>query len=138
MRIERSEGASNMVPDVVVDGEYYEVEELFGEGPSGGFKKIQETVEKYSGIQGKVTVVVEGLAALIHQRELRNLLRNLGSDFRGRVRVAIPFLTREGGGWRVELMDLEDYHRRLQDLKERVEEAAKASDRGGIEAAPGR
>jgi len=29
--IERSEGASNMVPDVVVDGEYYEVEELFGE-----------------------------------------------------------------------------------------------------------
>ena len=31
VRIERSEGASNMVPDVVVDSEYYEVEELFGE-----------------------------------------------------------------------------------------------------------
>ena len=77
-----------------------------------------------------MTVVVEGLAALIHQRELRDLLRNLeDSDFRGRVRVAIPFLTREGGGWRVELMDLEDYHRRLQDLKERMEEAARASDR---------
>jgi len=48
--------------------------------------------------------------------------------------VAIPFLTREGGRWRVELVDLEDYHRRLQDLKERMEEAAKA---GGRES-PGR
>jgi len=34
-------------------------------------------------------------------------------------------------------MDLEDYHRRLQDLKECVEEAAKAGGRGGTEAAPG-
>jgi len=124
---EQPVGAGDVVPDVTVDGEYYEVEELFGEGPFG-VKKVQETVEKYGGIQGRVTVVVEGLAALIHQKELRDLLRNLGSDFRGRVRVTIPFLTREGGRWRVELMDLEDCHRRLQDLKGRMEEAARASD----------
>jgi hypothetical protein len=70
-----------------------------------------------------------GLAALIHKEELRDLLGHLeGFGFRGRVRVTIPFLTREGGGWRVELMDLEDCHRRLQDLKGRMEEAARASD----------
>jgi len=63
VRTEQQVGAGDVVPDVAVDGEYYEVEELFGEGRLGGFKKIQETVEKYSGIQGEVTVVVEGLAA---------------------------------------------------------------------------
>ena len=137
VRTEQPIGAGDVVPDVAVDDEYYEVEELFGEGPFG-VKKVQETVEKYGGIHGRVTVVVEGLAALIHQRELRDLLRYLeGSGFEGRVRVAIPFLTREGGGWRVELMDLEEHHRRLQDLKERMEEAARVSDRGGIEAVPG-
>jgi len=129
VRTEQPVGAGDVIPDVAVDGEYYEVEELFGEGDSGGFKKVQKTVEKYGGIQGKVTVVVEGLAALIHKEELRDLLRNLEDfGFEGRVRVAIPFLTREGGRWRVELMDLEDYHRRLQDLRRRVEEAARASD----------
>jgi hypothetical protein len=114
IRIEQPVGAGGVVPDVAVDGEYYEVEELFGVGRSGGFNKVQETVEKYGGIQGRVTVVVEGLAALIHKEELRDLLRNLEDyGFEGRVRVAIPFLTREGGEWRVVLVDLEDYHRRL-------------------------
>jgi len=129
IRTEQPIGAGDVIPDVAVDGEYYEVEELFGEGPFGGFKKVQETVEKYSGIQGRVTVVVEGLAALIHQKEMRDLLRNLEDyGFKGRVRVTIPLLTKEGGRWRVELMDLDDYHRRLQDLKGRMEEAARASD----------
>ncbi|MFP3209398.1 MAG: hypothetical protein RXR82_06865 [Nitrososphaeria archaeon] len=130
IRTEQPIGAGDVVSDVAVDGEYYEVEELFGEGPFGGFKKVQETVEKYGGIQGRVTVVVEGLAALIHKEELRNLLGHLEDyGFRGRVRVAIPFLTREGGRWRVDLVDLEDYRRRLQDLRRRMEEAARASDR---------
>jgi hypothetical protein len=130
VRTEQPVGAGDVVPDVAVDGEYYEVEELFGVGRSGGFKKVQETVEKYGGIQGRVTVVVEGLAALIHKEELRDLLGHLEDyGFRGRVRVAIPFLTREGGGWRVDLVDLEDYRRRLQDLRRRMEEAARASDR---------
>jgi len=138
IRTEQPIGAGDVIPDVAVDGEYYEVEELFGVGRSGGFKKVQETVEKYSGIQGKVTVVVEGLAALIHQEELRDLLRHLEDyGFRGRVRVAIPFLTREGGRWRVDLVDLEDYRRRLQDLRRRMEEASKAGGRGGTKAAPG-
>ncbi|MFP3209614.1 MAG: hypothetical protein RXR82_08030, partial [Nitrososphaeria archaeon] len=129
IRTEQPVGAGDVIPDVAVDGEYYEVEELFGVGPFGGFKKVQETVEKYGGIQGRVTVVVEGLAALIHQRELRDLLGNLeDSGFGGRVRVAIPFLTREGGGWRVDLVDLEDYRRRLQDLRRRMEKATKAGD----------
>jgi hypothetical protein len=72
---------------------------------------------------------VEELAALIHKEELRDLLGHLEDyGFGGRVRVAIPFLTREGGGWRVDLVDLEDYRRRLQDLRRRMEEAARASD----------
>jgi len=130
VRTEQPVGAGDVIPDVAIDGEYYEVEELFGVGDSGGFKKVQETVEKYGGIQGRVTVVIEGLAALIHKEELRDLLGHLeGSGFRGRVRVAIPFLTREGGRWRVDLVDLEDYRRRLQDLRRRMEEAARASDR---------
>ena len=133
IRTEQPIGAGDVVSDVAVDGEYYEVEELFGEGPFGGFKKVQETVEKYGGIQGRVTVVVEGLAALIHKEELRNLLGHLEDyGFRGRIRVAIPFLTREGGGWRVELVNLEDYRRRLQDLRRRMEEAARASDRESL------
>jgi len=63
VRTEQQVGAGDVVPDVAVDGEYYEVEELFGEGRFREFKKVQKTVEKYGGIQGKVTVVVEGLAA---------------------------------------------------------------------------
>ncbi|MFP3138280.1 MAG: hypothetical protein RXS42_08730, partial [Nitrososphaeria archaeon] len=59
IRTEQPVDAGGVVPDVAVDGEYYEVEELFGVGDSGGFKKVQETVEKYGGIQGRVTVVVE-------------------------------------------------------------------------------
>jgi len=133
IRTEQPVGAGDVIPDVAVDGEYYEVEELFGVGDSGGFKKVQETVEKYSGIQGRVTVVIEALAALIHKEELRDLLGHLeGSGFRGRVRVAIPFLTREGGGWRVDLVDLEDYRRRVEDLRRRVEEAARVSDRESL------
>jgi len=83
----------------------------------------------FSGVNSTRAETADQCAALIHQRELRDLLRYLeDSGFEGRVRVVIPFLTGEGGMWRVVLVNLEEHHRRLQDIKERMEEAMKAGD----------
>ncbi|MFP3209256.1 MAG: hypothetical protein RXR82_06105 [Nitrososphaeria archaeon] len=125
---EEAGGTNPVIPDVAIGDERYEVETLFGESPVG--KKVQESIEKYRGRPMKVTVVLEALAALMHHRTLEALLRSYhkNPNFEASVRIAVPFLIREGGRWRVELMDLDEHWRRLQDLRRRMEEAARASD----------
>ena len=63
----------NIIPDVRIDEEVWEIETLFAEGVRAGnpLKKIDETIEKYSnGLIKKINIVLDNLTFYLHFKEI--------------------------------------------------------------------
>ena len=102
--------------DVVIGGEVYEVETLFGEG-AFSFKKVQESIMKYRGCGGvsEVHVVLEPLTAVMHLNELWNIMeyintmRKRDQTFMQSIKVSIETIDVDNE----ELVSLNDFVKRL-------------------------
>ena len=57
------------IPDVQTDGEFYEVETLFGEGTDAD-KKIDKTIKKYT--DERVNIVMDNFGFLLHLKDLKS------------------------------------------------------------------
>jgi len=105
-RIRTEEPFGTIVPDVIFEDEFYEAETLFEEG----FHKIHKTIQKYSGIPGRVKIVVEPITAFIHADDFLKLLKILKKRYPG---IDVSFYTMD-----LRNMKLRDLRKYLKELSE--------------------
>ncbi|MFA4718878.1 hypothetical protein [Pyrococcus kukulkanii] len=106
-RIRTEEPFGTIVPDVIFEDEFYEAETLFEEG----FHKIHKTIQKYSGIPGRVKIVVEPITAFIHADDFLKLLKILKKRY---PRIDVSFYTMDLRN--MELLDLRKYLKELSEF----------------------
>jgi ribosomal protein L31E len=71
--IKTEEKSEEVIPDVQVNNEVYEVETLFGEGVNAD-KKIDETIKNHDG--KKVNIVMDNFGFLLHLKDLERRKRH--------------------------------------------------------------
>lgn len=81
---EELEDGSEIVPDIKLDDEVYEVETLFGEGYEC-IKKIDDTIDKYKkNLEIKVNIVMDNFGFLLHLRDLNYIKEDYDTGKKGK------------------------------------------------------